>query len=380
MTSVIGPSAPNQPNASTTPSAATTSSPTNFTSGAVPAQHPAAKSYAHATKTATNIPPAAAGASANNAKSGDASINGANTMAQGGSQAANNGTTPNGNVDHGRKPSVVISASGTTYTNTPNGAPVVQNGRPAINFGSMNAQGSPLPQPSAPYQQQSSLPTPSRDARVISPTSSPSPIPHPPPSGGRPPSSLQGQGNGLTFGSAGPESDMRQGHMPVPGGPGMGSMHERRTSSQSMHSESNMGRNFTPAGRGRGYPPQPFGAQSPAQGYRQPVNQSRPGSNVPAHFQPPNTPYARGRGSPAPQMPPQPHMGGNSQMQQYGGYPPQHMPPQQVFLPFPCIFSLGSWAPVVPFTIVFVVSLPPAKDTTFYRSPSPSTHISKQFP
>nr|POE89769.1 eukaryotic translation initiation factor 4 gamma [Quercus suber] len=130
---------------------------------------------------------------------------------------------------------------------------------------------------------------------------------------------------------------MRQGHMPVPAGPGMGSMHERRTSSQSMHSESNMNRNFTPAGRGRGYPPQQFGAQSPAQGYRQLANQPRPGSNVPAHFQPPNSPYARGRGSPAPQMPPQPHMGGNSQMQQYGGYPPQHMPPQQVYLPFPIL-------------------------------------------
>nr|POE89770.1 hypothetical protein CFP56_20239 [Quercus suber] len=197
-----------QPSDASTLSSATTSTPTNFTSGAVPAQHPAAKSYASATKTATNISPAAAGASANNAKLGDASVNGANTMAQGGSQAANTGSGPNGMVDHSRKPSVVISASGTTYNNTPNGGPVVQNGRPAINFGSMNAQGSPLPQASAPYQQHSSLATSSRDPRVISPTSSPSPIPHPPPSGGRPPSSLQGQGNGLTFGSTGSEGDV----------------------------------------------------------------------------------------------------------------------------------------------------------------------------
>ena len=41
--------------------------------------------------------------------------------------------------------------------------------------------------------------------RVTSPATSPSPIPQPPASGGRPPSGLPAQGNGLSFGSMGGE-------------------------------------------------------------------------------------------------------------------------------------------------------------------------------
>lgn len=121
---------------------------------------------------------------------------------------------PNGapnTADHGRKPSVVINASGATGY-TPNGGPVSVNARPAINFGSMNSQGSPLPNASLPHQSQNaSLATPHGNPRVISPSHSPSPIPHQPPlsSGGR--LTLSGsqpsQNNGVTFGSLGGDAE-----------------------------------------------------------------------------------------------------------------------------------------------------------------------------
>lgn len=181
-------------------------------SGAVPAQLPV-RSYATATKTATQTTPTPAGASApfQNAKpTTESSVNGANAMAQGGPQAAS--TVSNGtpaHSEHGRKPSVVISAAGASGY-TPNGGPVGQNaGRPQISFGSINSQGSPLPPASVPYQSQnSSLPAPPRDPRVISPAHSPSPIPQPPASGGhRPPSNVQNQSNGITFGNIGGDTD-----------------------------------------------------------------------------------------------------------------------------------------------------------------------------
>jgi hypothetical protein len=48
---------------------------------------------------------------------------------------------------------------------------------------------------------------PSMNPRISSPQTSPSPIPQPAASGGRPPSSLQGQGNGPIFGSLGGDSN-----------------------------------------------------------------------------------------------------------------------------------------------------------------------------
>lgn len=105
--------------------------------------------------------------------------------------------------DHTRKPSVTISAAGASGY-MPNGGPVA--GKPTggnnIQFGSMNAGGSPGMANSAPQRNQSanSLAVhPPSNPRITSPQTSPSPIPQPPASGGRPPSSLQGQGNGLNF-------------------------------------------------------------------------------------------------------------------------------------------------------------------------------------
>lgn len=119
-------------------------------------------------------------------------------------------------------------------------------------------------------------------------------------------------------------------------------MHERRQSSQSMQNDmgnqnmSNMSRNFAPpAGRGRGFQPQPpYGPiPSPGLNYRQMAGQPRPPSNVQHFQQGANPQYMQGRNSPAlrnaqPHMPPQ-H---NPQMQHYG----QHMNPQhQVYSPSP---------------------------------------------
>ena len=196
--------------ASATPSTVditSTSDTTSPLSGAVPAQLPV-RPYATATTTATPPPSAGASAPAQNAKPAiDSQINGA--MAQGGSQpiTSNNNPGPNGtpasHADHGRKPSVVINASGASGY-TPNGGPVGQNGRLAISFGSVDAD------PSAAFSSQnpSSLSAPQRDPRVTSPSHSPAPIPQPPASGGRPPSNLQNQSNGLNFGSVGSDNEM----------------------------------------------------------------------------------------------------------------------------------------------------------------------------
>jgi len=109
--------------------------------------------------------------------------------------------------DHSRKPSVTISAAGTSG-HMPNGGPV--GGKPSggnsIQFGSLPAGGSPAMANSVPQPNQSSnslaVNTPT-NPRITSPSTSPSPIPQPPASGGRPPSSLQGQSNGLNFGGFG---------------------------------------------------------------------------------------------------------------------------------------------------------------------------------
>ncbi|GAB7363586.1 hypothetical protein MBLNU230_g4157t1 [Neophaeotheca triangularis] len=315
MTSAIPPNATSPSNDAQAPviASSTASGTTSPLPGAVPAQ-PQARSYASAaTKTASHAPSASqAGASApqQNAKqSTESPVNGSTQMQQGGSMVANSNGLPNGtssHSEHAKKPSVVINASGATGSTT-NGGPVSSGGsRPNINFGSMNAQDSPSAQASAPYQpQNASLSTPARDPRVTSPAHSPSPIPAPSASGGRPPSMSQAQSNGLpNFGSmAGDNSDQRQTQMLNQGplAPGMQSEHMRRTSSQSMHGDmSNPGmqmrNSFTPQGRGRGFAQPPYnGMPSPSQAYRQPAQPYR-GS------MPPSSPYQRNAGPIQPQQ------------------------------------------------------------------------------
>ena len=105
--------------------------------------------------------------------------------------------------DHSRKPSVTISATGASGY-MPNGGPVAKpagNNRPQ--FGTFNPDGSPAMAHATPQTSHTSnsLAVSSINPRITSPTSSPSPIPQPPASGGRPPSTFQGQGNNLNFGS-----------------------------------------------------------------------------------------------------------------------------------------------------------------------------------
>jgi translation initiation factor 4G len=111
--------------------------------------------------------------------------------------------------DHSRKPSVTISASGASGQ-MPNGGPMAGKSAMAsgmnVQFGSMNANASPNISHSSPHLGQSSgsLAVSPSNPRVTSPQQSPSPIPQPATaSGGRPPSSLQGQGNGVSFGNFG---------------------------------------------------------------------------------------------------------------------------------------------------------------------------------
>ena len=308
MTSAASPSAQQTP-------ASTTSGSSTPQSGAVPAQPPV-RSYANATKTASSTPPAAAGASTQNAKSSESPVNGAGQAAQGGSQPAPNGVS-NGAAEHGRKPSMVISATGSSgYTQ--NGGPVSQNARPPINFGSINApegaQSNNAQQAQAP-----AAPAAQEGSRVIEADHSPSPIPQPTASGGRPPSIAQG--NGLNFGSMGGDGS-NQG-LNASGQPA----HERRASSHSYNGDANGPRgNFVPsAGRGRGNYQQ--GAYnnnmpSPAQNYRQMSNQGQRAPGMAQQFSqgPQGSPYNnRGRNSPA-QHPAQPH----APQMGYGTYP-QHL-------------------------------------------------------
>jgi translation initiation factor 4G len=309
MTSAASPSA-NQTSAS---AASTTSGSSTPQSGAVPAQLPV-RSYANATKTASSTPPAAAGASAQNAKSTDSSVNGSGPTTQGGSQPATNGVS-----EHGRKPSMVISATGSSgYTQ--NGGPVSQTSRPPINFGSMNAPEGV--QPNAAQQNQSAAaPAAQEGNRTIEADHSPSPIPQPTASGGRPPSIAQTQGNGLNFGSMGGDASNQ-----ALNAAGQQS-HERRASSHSYNGDMGGPRpNFVPqAGRGRGgYQSGPFNnnVPSPAQNYRQMSNQGQRAPGMAQQFSqgPQGSPYNnRGRNSPA-QLPAQPHMP-QMQYQQY----PQHL-------------------------------------------------------
>lgn len=121
-----------------------------------------------------------------------------------------NGTVPQS--DHSRRPSsVTISALGASYV--ANGGPVSHGNRPNISFGSMNSAASPAIVNSVPHQSQTaSLSASFANPRITSPANSPSPIPQPAASGGKPPIGFQAQRNGLNFGSMGGEGvDMNVG-------------------------------------------------------------------------------------------------------------------------------------------------------------------------
>jgi translation initiation factor 4G len=197
------------PTSSNTPLAATASAP--------------ARSYANATKksaTDSTAAPVTVGGSAQHGKSTSASpVNGNPMQTQQPQQPASGVTIVNGaptapaaattasQGDHSRKPSVTITSAGTSGY-MPNGGSA---SRPqSLQFGFANPQSSPNmgnPAVLANNQSQSGLGAPSANPRVTSPQTSPSPIPQPASSGGRPPSTYQGQGNVPNFGSFGESGD-----------------------------------------------------------------------------------------------------------------------------------------------------------------------------
>lgn len=209
-----------QTTASTSPQPAASSSPLAAT-----APTPA-RSYANATKksaTDSTAAPVTVGGSVQHGKSTSVSpVNGKPMQTQQPQQAAPapaaasgvtivNGapTAPSASQgDHSRKPSVTITSAGTSGY-MPNGGPA---SRPnSLQFGFANQQSSPNmgnPAALASSQSQSGLGAPSMNPRVTSPQTSPSPIPQPASSGGRPPpSTYQGQGNVPNFGSFGEAGD-----------------------------------------------------------------------------------------------------------------------------------------------------------------------------
>ncbi|KAK7714421.1 hypothetical protein SLS57_007147 [Botryosphaeria dothidea] len=300
----------------TTNAAQTANAASNQTTGTTSpsvagAAQPAAKSYASAATKKSASPPAIASStpqvavgSAQHGKTG--SVNGKSQI-QPAVPAVGAPPIANGAPAHGRKPSsMTISAAGTSGPMA-NGS----SNRPNISFGSLNAGGSPAIANSVPQAPQTTTPNP----RITSPATSPSPIPQPPASGGRPPASLQGQGNGLSFGSMGGENG------------GQSAQHLRRESSQSAHSDMSnpaVNRNFVPqAGRGRGYN-QGYNAPSPGPQFRQLPNQMR--GPMPGQFQgqggPMGSPYRQNR-SPAmtPATMQQQAQFANQPQMPHGGYP-----------------------------------------------------------
>lgn len=221
MTSISQPVVPNQlpSSASQQPSAPAHSRASSQAAGSGAAGNKT--SYASATKKPFSPPPASSGSNqpptspAQHGKSGTTSpINGKMAIPPAvptvGTSTVVNGNTltssSSGAGDLGRKPSVTISASGPPQY-AQNGASVGVKG-PAgsgIQFGSYNPDGSPrITNATLPHAQQSSSSLGvhnSSNPRITSPANSPSPIPQPPASGGKPPS--HGQNLSVSFGNSG---------------------------------------------------------------------------------------------------------------------------------------------------------------------------------
>ncbi|KAI4199330.1 MAG: hypothetical protein LQ348_001902 [Seirophora lacunosa] len=342
MTSISHPVLPPQPSNNPSQSVAQAQPSSAPLNGRTPPQAagtapPPARSYASATK--KQSPPTSATTSAagptgpaQHGKSDSLSLNGKAAItpavpAMGGAPTIVNGNTStnasSGPGDHSRKASITITPAGASGY-LPNGGQL--GGKPAggkdIQFGDLNKDGSPalanvVPQPS---QSSNSLAVnPPQNPRITSPAASPSPIPQPAASGGRPPSSFQGQTNSMSFGSlhVGDDPNVSPSRPPSPNlltpakrqmrpgmsqsnlGPGPQATHLRRESSQSAHSE--MGNpNLGPVANRGGYSSQggragrPYSGQYPQQehqrmnygqspNYRSP-SQPRGAQNVPSPY------------------------------------------------------------------------------------------------
>ncbi|KAL3467105.1 hypothetical protein BJX64DRAFT_274134 [Aspergillus heterothallicus] len=305
------------------------------------------RSYANATKKSatdsTAAAPVTVGGPSQHGKSTSNSMSGKPMQQQSPAPTIVNGapaSAPQG--DHSKMASVTI-----TSTYVPNSAQT--GGRPnSLQFGFASQSPNMGPPAALANQPQSGLGvTPPANPRATSPQTSPSPIPQPVSSGGRPPpSSYQAQVNFGSFGNAGDNAAQ------APLGPGPQSTHLRRESSQSAHSDmsnhlgSGPGRGGYPyqGGRGRGHSQSSHQGQipySPTPNFRTP-NQPRGGHNMGPQFHVPNQgrpmpgfPSPQASRSPAlatahpvtPQMSQVPMAHAQMPPQPYGAYP-QPMGPQ----------------------------------------------------
>ncbi|KAL8689479.1 MAG: hypothetical protein Q9218_004860 [Villophora microphyllina] len=338
---------------------------------------PSARSYASATKKQSS--PTSATNSANSptatgsggpvqhgkvdsisAINGKAAITPA-VPAVGGAPPIVNGKNPSnpstGSADHGRKPSVTITSAGTSgyLSNGGQAGTKPANGKD-IQFGTFNPDGSPALANAVPQ------PLPSTNAlavnalqnpRVTSPAASPSPIPQPPASGGRPPSSFQAQTNGVSFGSLpygdDPNTSVKCGQSNL--GPGPQPSHLRRESSQSAHSDvgnptmgpaTNRGGYPQQGGRGRGgyngqYPHQQQMGYGQAPNFSRTPSQPRGAPNMPSPY-----PQRQSLAAPYPNSPHQASRSPNLAHSQ----PVHHPQPGQVPMSNPAYMYGGYAQPV----------------------------------
>ncbi|KAL8673120.1 MAG: hypothetical protein Q9168_002452 [Polycauliona sp. 1 TL-2023] len=404
MTSISQPVLPPQASNNASHSAAQPRSNPTSQSGRTPPQAaatapPPARSYASATKKnsspapATNPSASSAAGGPGPAQHGKAesvsTVNGKGPItpavpAVGGAPTIVNGNTsaipPSAPADHGRKASITITPAGTSGY-LPNGDQLGAKpaGGNAIKWGTLNADGSPalanaIPQP--PQSTNALAVNPPTNPRVTSPAASPSPIPQPPASGGRPPSAFQGQTNGMSFGSMPTGDDpnvstltsglqykslmtckrpMRPGMPQSNLGPGPQSAHLRRESSQSAHNEygnSGMG----PGANRGGYPPQGGRGRGGYNGQYSQQQQQQMGYGQAPNFRAPSQP----RGAPNASSPypsrqslaapyaSSPHQANRSPSlapSQPVQHPQQHQPqPGQLPMPSPS-YMYGQYAP-----------------------------------
>lgn len=325
------------------PIPATNTSATTAASYASAAGAPKKPAQAPVVATSSHPPFAVGGASAapaQNAKAATPSpVNGKSAV----TPLAQPNSTANGSTsDHTRKSSVTMAATGPNSF-AANGGPV-GGSKSGIQFGYDSpamAHSTPQAGTSAP------IPIPGGNPRVTSPAHSPSPIPQPSASGGRPPSGLQQPTGQMTFGSLSSDGErhMRQGSVPPNPNPMVSQpgAHFRRESGHSVQSENTgaPGRgNFPPqGGRGRGGFNPHGNSYNNQMGYP-PNNQFRAGPGqgrgMPPTFQPqprsmpyPNSPQPSRSPALVPSMPNTPSMGSaNMQPNMPMQTPPQyHYPP-----------------------------------------------------
>ncbi|KAF4584302.1 translation initiation factor 4g [Ophiocordyceps camponoti-floridani] len=325
------------------PIPATNTSATTAASYASAAGAPKKPAQAPVVATSSHPPFAVGGASAapaQNAKAATPSpVNGKSAV----TPLAQPSSTANGSTsDHTRKSSVTMAATGPNSF-AANGGPV-GGSKSGIQFGYDSpamAHSTPQAGTSAP------IPIPGGNPRVTSPAHSPSPIPQPSASGGRPPSGLQQPTGQMTFGSLSSDGErhMRQGSVPPNPNPMVSQpgAHFRRESGHSVQSENTgaPGRgNFPPqGGRGRGGFNPHGNSYNNQMGYP-PNNQFRAGPGqgrgMPPTFQPqprsmpyPNSPQPSRSPALVPSMPNTPSMGSaNMQPNMPMQTPPQyHYPP-----------------------------------------------------